>query len=517
MCRSQDEGGRRCACDSSAARQSRRVAAKIRSSVTPHERPEPVQQVASPTAPSIEVLKEESSKVRGLIQEMQAGERTPEEVEPAITALGQQILARVEADAITPELQQEIDSSKLVLDEYYAKDDALVQKVLQTEREKKRLNELLRDRLMTQSVYDQAWDAQEDKRTALEEERQALKEEYLASVSTAAKHKEALSQAYRDVLGQLRPMGGELTTLSDKSHKKSAQVLQGAMRNFPSSWVQASNELPGVIRVKKTEARAHYVERKKQKESKQFTGKKFFEAPEGWEPPKNDPLYEGWIKLSDVPAEDPEAKYFIKDVHRDFYAAGAGRETWVTPEYESKMAYDDTPPKGRGWKKVTYPGRYWDKDKGQYYGEPKTVWIREKKTRETLNTSNEAELSIAHAPSDRTVGSVGEDDATHEFSHRVEHALPHVRQLEEAFLVRRTTLPSGEREKYQVYRIGELVRPDNFAHRYMGKVYSNGSREILSTGTEALFNGRYGGLVGYDGYRRDDDMRSFILGTMASA
>jgi hypothetical protein len=73
---------------------------------------------------------------------------------------------------------------------------------------------------------------------------------------------------------------------------------------------------------------------------------------------------------------------------------------------------------------------------------------------------------------------------------------------------------------------------DKLAAHYMGKTYPTmvwGTQEhdesehyeLVSCGNEALFGGRFGGLVGAHGdgqtYHADQDMRAFILGTMACA
>ena len=92
--------------------------------------------------------------------------------------------------------------------------------------------------------------------------------------------------------------------------------------------------------------------------------------------------------------------------------------------------------------------------------------------------------------------------------------------MEEAFLKRRTTDPTtGERENLQTIYKGtkERGRPDNFVNLYMGKEYSDGSREVLSTGAEAVFHGSFGSLVGLGRQKADPEMKKFIIGLWASA
>ncbi|MGP9651764.1 hypothetical protein ACT3UA_11435 [Glutamicibacter sp. 363] len=109
--------------------------------------------------------------------------------------------------------------------------------------------------------------------------------------------------------------------------------------------------------------------------------------------------------------------------------------------------------------------------------------------------------------------------ATHEFTHRMEDVVPGIYHLENQFRTRRTTLPNGRLEPLvPIYRHTprEKARVDHFASRYMGKVYGfGGYTEIMSTGTEALFGGEYGGLTGMSrGTSADKDMRNFILGVL---
>lgn len=110
----------------------------------------------------------------------------------------------------------------------------------------------------------------------------------------------------------------------------------------------------------------------------------------------------------------------------------------------------------------------------------------------------------------------------HEYAHRMEARLPQISVATKAFLERRTTLPDGSREREQ--RINgkrdELTRPDGFTDIYIGKDYpATSSTEVFSTGTEALFTGRYGGLTGAQTeqtsgtpYSADPEHRNLILG-----
>ncbi|MGP5049493.1 hypothetical protein [Glutamicibacter ardleyensis] len=109
--------------------------------------------------------------------------------------------------------------------------------------------------------------------------------------------------------------------------------------------------------------------------------------------------------------------------------------------------------------------------------------------------------------------------ATHEFTHRMENVVPGLYDLEKQFRDRRTTMNNGRLEPLVGIRSPgsrERARVDHFTSRYMGRVYNfDGYTEIMSTGTQALFGGDYGGLTGMGrGANADHDMRNFVLGAL---
>lgn len=119
-----------------------------------------------------------------------------------------------------------------------------------------------------------------------------------------------------------------------------------------------------------------------------------------------------------------------------------------------------------------------------------------------------------------TAGSEGRA-AVHEFGHRVESVVPGLGLAQEAFVRRRTLLPDGSQQRpvpmYPGQADPELVRPDRFVTPYIGRDYgSQIHHEVLSTGVEALFGGRFGGLVAGRSGGPDLDHRGFVLGLMMS-
>lgn len=113
--------------------------------------------------------------------------------------------------------------------------------------------------------------------------------------------------------------------------------------------------------------------------------------------------------------------------------------------------------------------------------------------------------------------------ACHELTHRMEHDNAKIGVAAQVFRNRRTQRADGTLEEELPYggdNSGERVRPDGFVDEYIGKT-SYGSdtnhTEVVSVGAEAVFFGRFGGLVG-DGYRTDDrEHRDLILGLWATA
>lgn len=121
----------------------------------------------------------------------------------------------------------------------------------------------------------------------------------------------------------------------------------------------------------------------------------------------------------------------------------------------------------------------------------------------------------------------GGEEATmhHEYAHRMEAHIPQISAATNAFLVRRTQNADGVRDQLVRYNgsRSELLRPDGFVDKYVGKEYGHESTEVFTTGTEALFAGQYGGLIGAqrretgETYSADEEHRALILGLYATA
>ena len=104
----------------------------------------------------------------------------------------------------------------------------------------------------------------------------------------------------------------------------------------------------------------------------------------------------------------------------------------------------------------------------------------------------------------------------HEFAHAIEDSVPGIKQIEKEFFDRRT---KGEQAEYlgkltgkPGYTSDEIAKPDKFLNPYMGKDYSNRSKnpnyELLSMGMTYLYNKP-------DDLVKDKDYMNFVLGCLA--
>src|SRR5690606_26136036 len=96
---------------------------------------------------------------------------------------------------------------------------------------------------------------------------------------------------------------------------------------------------------------------------------------------------------------------------------------------------------------------------------------------------------------------------------------PQIGPLEALWVARRTTT-NGQRDDAEAYsrrHRSERLRPDDFIDRYTGTDYGTRTyHEALSVGAPMLLLGDRGGMAGVGRHKRDDDMRGFVLGAMAS-
>ena len=297
----------------------------------------------------------------------------------------------------------------------------------------------------------------------------------------------SLAAAYQTVLKDIRPMGGEMT-FGQTTDDDAREVFTEGAQYFPADWIDASRKLPR-MEAKLVLGRAHYLPSTRTE--------------------RKTKIADHTVIYSDA---DQDMTTWNNDntQYRRVMDEPDGRVMWIKSTYETATTYDGVPkkPRGKEWEEFTdrRGKQNWRRE------HTKVVTVQEIGSPEILASPDKG--SITKGPFSRA--------AIHELSHRMQHAVPMIARIEEDFLKRRTTNADGTRQKkvnVSGGRPAEMGWADGFAEKYMGRDYGdgNGYTEVLSTGSEALFSGSYGGLVGRGKHQRDDEMRGLILGLYASA
>lgn len=305
--------------------------------------------------------------------------------------------------------------------------------------------------------------------------------------------------ANRQAIKEIRSVGEVAPQVKEhQKNKGTSEFFTSSIQKvFPTAWIQNSNAMGEVI-LKESPKRAHYnfqaVHRKRVREV--HTEQEVRRA--SWKPDPRDITKKEWKII------DPGADYneWEGPVYEQY------RSGWRSYSWDA----DKGQPKGSGWVKGEHVVETY-KD-GKFVAEYEEGWFRKMSSLKTVEEKTQAEIRLM-----KSRDAEADHVAVHEFAHRCEDSNPHLKVLEERFLARRTTNDDGTREKLVRYGTGnpaEYVREDNFVNIYMGKQYEQDNREILSMGSEAVFNGTNGGLLGIGTQRKDPEMRSFILGLFAS-
>lgn len=307
------------------------------------------------------------------------------------------------------------------------------------------------------------------------------------------------TEANRQAIKELRSVGEVAPQVREhQKNKGTAEFFTSSVQEvFPTAWIQNSNDM-GEVLLKESPKRAHYnfhaIQRKRVKEI--HTAQEIRRAD--WKPDPRDITKAEW-KVIDAGSDFNEWEGPVYEQYRS---------GWRSYSWDSEKGQ----PKGSGWVKGRHAVENY-KD-GHITVEYEEGWFRKMSSMKTVEETSQAEIRLM-----KTRDEEAARVAVHEFAHRCEDANPHLKVLEERFLSRRTTNPDGSREKLVRYGTGtpaEYVREDSFVNIYMGKQYDHDNREILSMGSEAVFSGTNGGLLGIGTQRKDPEMRSFILGLYAS-
>lgn len=298
-----------------------------------------------------------------------------------------------------------------------------------------------------------------------------------------------LRDGYATALAEVRPMGGTMKW-EQKTSKEARTAADVAAQVYPTDWIEHSNAA-APVRARISKKRAHYTAAESKLLRRKVTGHTFHQT-KGDDMTVHNSLYESWVRN---PAEDS-------------YGEHAWTRTTYTPapfNYSTGDRHDMTGK--RGWEPYTH-------------ADGTVTWRRPDSRMVTVSSETVAELTM-NASGTRLDENDYKRVTIHELGHRMQHVVPGITKIENGFIERRTTLADGTREAQVNVSGGGGKREggwaDSFTSAYMGRDYGGRFTEIISTGSEALFSGSYGGLVGAGNYHRDDEMRHLILGLFGSA
>lgn len=325
----------------------------------------------------------------------------------------------------------------------------------------------------------------------------------------------------RKVLEGERELGGH-PTLSARTamSKPDVSMFEDVVSNFPSDMVKFANSRTVPLRPMRSKKRAHYGGRVKQKEKVVMAGilnaQHAIQGSISWADRQdhttldNDVLESIHVPhretVEDTPANKAELERMIEEWKADQHSQGKKRilkgktPTIATVQYEIDGKMEE--------RLALYVP---EAHVNMYNGHVAPV----------------GELTF----NDRA-------SMAHEFGHHIEFDNPEVGLACKEFLRRRTD--GFERVTYmkgsgrgKKKKPNEIVTPDGFVDSYIGKHYDDSRyhTEIFSMGVEAVFAGRYGGLLGIEvdtvtsekegkvnrRYRADPEHFALVMGILATA
>lgn len=365
---------------------------------------------------------------------------------------------------------------------------------------------------------------------------------------------EDLTDSYLAALNEVRPVGGHLA-LHEESAKPGAKIAQETAKIWPADWIEKSNGARERLHIGRSVTRGHYVHRTIESFSSRGQGQSvlrgrttsmvYNDETRRWEngPERfnDDPTYHWedtsklkgpgrvmtfWRPMDD--AEKTERGWDPEDPSNRHAAVGTD---WIveTPDHFEQIEQwrrergdEAGAAKVRdGWELATDPTY---NDGKPFYRKPK---IRQNRT----GTEVVSQIKLSGSQTGLPRRDPRYPVAVHEIGHRMEYVVPNLNKMTHDWRERRVTeSPADDGEVKTIYR-GTTERGfrDEFVDHYVGKVYSDSTSgqtadsfrhptEVFSMGSDSVFGGRNGGLVGLSrDTDPDPDMRAFILGCFASA
>jgi hypothetical protein len=526
MCRGKDQGNRRCPHDTSEARKRRRRAAQGQAlyqeniPIDPESRKVSIDTL---NPKSIKELKKEAQFIGALLH---APVNKDPEIQAKIDAQNELLVTRLGIQ-LAHEAEKRANFSLAGFEKEYETSSPEFQKISEEIRPLRKLHvdalfacykaegkfasndpafvvdeeEVARLR----TIYAEA-DAEFKKVNPLYQEQVELDKNRKEALVATETNK--LAQAYRSVIADIRPLGGKLTehALSSNDAKKTFTETVG--KDYPSDWIQASNKGEPMIMIT-ADGRPSYSP---------------VHTVEGEDAKGLKPHFE-YVDMVGKAKDIRETARLLSEDGDKAEIAGSPFElqdnnagVLLSLRFPHRIPLDpktdpvDTKgnPVGEGWK-------YGHVINDKFEVDGTKQWYRSSFT----GNGQIAALVISDSSNPKA-----RPHAYHEAIHRFEAIIPNgaMTRAETAFLNRRTA-NNGNPPKLKFMAPAsnlieaELISEGGFASQYIGKVYINQqSKEVLSVGSESLFGGTYGGLLGLDQkHSPDRDHRGFVLGMFASA
>lgn len=489
MCRSRDESGRRCPCDTSAARQARRINARAMGSVATLQRPAktPQKPQEAPSAPEpsktpLETaharLEEIRDKGKALREKYYASTSTADigEMNEFAQEAGQAVADYAEVHAgVTHE---EVETA-------YAEERA----------SQERTREILRE-LRKSDPPQELW---AQRNAELDREKEINERIKSGRIALGEGYRAALAISAGEEIGTGKD-GITISDLATKRHKDAQRDLNEAVDCYPVSWVEASNKR-GDLLPRISTARAHYVNARRVGTS--ILDNLCMVHDEDYKHPR-------LVRLTEEELDDIEEAREANgqpglSIEQRMRLRRKVRTTYYKRYEHGPLDEKTGLPRGNGWEHA-------EDEYGNAY-----IVKRSMPRNASKKVKRAAEITIPPG-TDRDHNAT----AVHEFAHRCEMTMPVIARMEGHFLDQR----KGDGERLVAVSGGgsrsEMGYADSFAHSYSGRVYNGSNFEIMSTGAEDLF-GRNSGVqgTGDKGFmwnkegKMDSNFRNFVLGTMS--
>lgn len=354
---------------------------------------------------------------------------------------------------------------------------------------------------------------------------------------------EDMTDAYLKALAEVRPVGGELK-LHDKSAKPGAKVMSSTAGIWPADWLEVHNTNETPLHIGASNSRGHYVHHSIERMKTRGQGTEILLGrTDVHGQMRTEPKYNGytWHRGSGVytramtffdPMSDEEkATRWPDKPHYETANAVVGKE-WDVRSVEDMANQIEWDRSRRGDAAARATTRGWEQATDPAYNNGEPFWRKKKIRANSEGFERVSQIKLSSSGSGLPRRDPRYPVAVHEFGHRMEYLVPNLSQMTHTWRQRRVAESPTEdgRTLTAIYRgTREKGFRDSWAEHYVGKVYSHGTNgatadgflgatEVFSMGSDSVFGGRQGGLIGLSRtHPPDPDMRAFILGCFATA